>query len=65
MEASEGDVWGIVVRSTKVKITRDCAGIESIGERARSDRGGRGVRICHLSSKTQRDARSILSGGVS
>ncbi|PSH61692.1 transcriptional regulator [Phyllobacterium brassicacearum] len=51
MEASEGDVRGIVDSLMKVVNALDRAGIELIGERARSDRGGRGVRIRHLSQK--------------
>jgi predicted transcriptional regulator len=45
MEASEGDVRGIVDSLMKVVGALDRAGIELIGERARSDSGGRGVRF--------------------
>ena len=64
MEASEGDVRGIVDSLMKVVNALDRSGIELIGERARSNRGGRGVRICHLSTKTQLDTNSIHSGRV-
>jgi DNA-binding XRE family transcriptional regulator len=45
MEASEGNVRGIVDTLTKVIEALNAAGIELIGEHARSDAGGRGVRL--------------------
>jgi predicted transcriptional regulator len=51
MEASEGDVRGIVDSLMKVVNALDRAGIELIGEHARSDSGGRGVRFRHLRQK--------------
>jgi predicted transcriptional regulator len=51
MEASEGDVRGIVDSLMKVVGALDRAGIELIGERARSDGGGRGVRFRHPPQK--------------
>ncbi|MBB3146724.1 transcriptional regulator with XRE-family HTH domain [Phyllobacterium trifolii] len=51
MEASEGDVRGIVDSLMKVVGALDRAGIELIGEHARSDSGGRGVRFRHLPQK--------------
>lgn len=51
MEASEGDVRGIVDSLMKVVNALDRAGIELIGEHARSDGGGRGVRFRHLQQK--------------
>jgi predicted transcriptional regulator len=51
MEASEGDVRGIVDSLMKVVNALDRAGIELIGERARSDSGGRGVRFRHPPQK--------------
>jgi DNA-binding XRE family transcriptional regulator len=45
MEASEGNVRGVVDTLTKVVEALDRAGIELIGDNARSDRGGRGVRF--------------------
>jgi transcriptional regulator with XRE-family HTH domain len=51
MEASEGDVRGIVDSLMKVVNALDRAGIELIGEYARSNSGGRGVRFRHLRQK--------------
>ncbi|MDR3474461.1 MAG: helix-turn-helix transcriptional regulator [Devosia sp.] len=45
MEASEGNVRGIVDTLTKVIEALNDAGIELIGENARSEGGGRGVRF--------------------
>ncbi|MFD2204060.1 helix-turn-helix domain-containing protein [Kiloniella antarctica] len=45
MEASEGNVRGIISTLTKVVEALDNAGIELIGDGARSDNGGRGVRL--------------------
>ena len=45
MEASEGNVRGVIETLTKVVEAFDRAGVELIGEQARSDRGGRGVRL--------------------
>lgn len=45
MEASEGNVRGIVDTLTKVIDALNAAGVELIGERARSEDGGRGVRL--------------------
>ena len=45
MEASEGNVRGTVDTLTKVIEALNAAGIELIGEHARSDAGGRGVRL--------------------
>jgi len=45
MEASDGNVRGIVDTLTKVVTALDEAGIELIGDGARSDKGGRGVRL--------------------
>ena len=45
MEASDGNVRGIVDTLTKVIDALNAAGIELIGENARSDNGGRGVRL--------------------
>lgn len=49
MEASEGDVRGIVDSLMKVVNALDRAGIELIGEHTRSEAGGRGVRYRHPS----------------
>ena len=47
MEASEGVVRGTVETLTKVIEALNRAGIELIGDDARSDTGGRGVRLRH------------------
>jgi predicted transcriptional regulator len=45
MEASDGNVRGIVDTLTKVIEALNRAGIELVGENARSETGGRGVRL--------------------
>ena len=45
MEASTGNVRGVVETLIKVVEAFDWAGVELIGEQARSDSGGRGVRL--------------------
>jgi predicted transcriptional regulator len=45
MEASAGTVRGVVETLTKVVDALDRAGVALIGEHARSDEGGRGVRL--------------------
>ena len=45
MEASDGNVRGIVETLTKVIEALNTAGVDLIGENARSDGGGRGVRL--------------------
>jgi transcriptional regulator with XRE-family HTH domain len=45
MEASEGNVRGVIDSLTKVVEAFDRAGIELIGEDAVSGGGGRGVRL--------------------
>ena len=45
MEASQGNVRGIVDSLTKVVTAFDMAGVELIGENAASTGGGRGVRL--------------------
>ena len=45
MEASAGTVRGVVETLTKVVAAFDRAGVALIGEHARSDEGGRGVRL--------------------
>ncbi|MFO1101063.1 MAG: helix-turn-helix transcriptional regulator [Xanthobacteraceae bacterium] len=47
MEASEGNVRGVVDTLTKVVEAFDRAGIELIGENTISLEGGRGVRFKH------------------
>lgn len=48
MEASDGNVRGIVDTLTKVIEALNTAGVELIGENARSEGGGRGVRLRRL-----------------
>ena len=45
MEASTGTVRGVVETLTRVVGALDRAGVALIGEHARSDEGGRGVRL--------------------
>jgi predicted transcriptional regulator len=45
MEASDGNVRGIIDTLIKVIDALNAAGIELIGDNARSDGGGRGVRL--------------------
>jgi transcriptional regulator with XRE-family HTH domain len=45
MEASTGNVRGVVETLMKVVEAFDRAGVELIGEQARSEGGGRGVRL--------------------
>ncbi|PWR23234.1 helix-turn-helix domain-containing protein [Zavarzinia compransoris] len=45
MEASEGNVRGVVDSLTKVVEALDRAGVELIGENAPSTGGGRGLRL--------------------
>ena len=45
MEASEGNVRGIVDSLTKVVTALDAAGVELIGQNVVSSAGGRGVRL--------------------
>lgn len=52
MEASDGTVRGIVETLTKVIEALNEAGVELIGENARSETGGRGVRLRRPAPKT-------------
>jgi len=45
MEASDGNVRGVVESLTKVVEALDRAGIILIGDNVRSEQGGRGVRL--------------------
>jgi hypothetical protein len=45
MEASVGNVRGVVESLTRVVDALNRAGVELIGEHARSEDGGRGVRL--------------------
>jgi predicted transcriptional regulator len=46
MEASDGVVRGTVETLTKVIEALNRAGVDLIGDNARSEGGGRGVRLC-------------------
>jgi transcriptional regulator with XRE-family HTH domain len=52
MEASGGNVRGVVDSLTKVVEALNRAGVELIGDHARSDHGGRGVRLREAGSST-------------
>ena len=52
MEASDGTVRGIVETLTRVIEALNEAGVELIGDNARSDEGGRGVRLRRPAPKT-------------
>ena len=52
MEASAGTVRGVVDTLTKVVDALSVAGVELIGERQKSDDGGRGVRLRFPASQT-------------
>ncbi|MCP4617511.1 MAG: helix-turn-helix domain-containing protein [Bradyrhizobium sp.] len=54
MEASAGTVRGVVETLTKVVDALDRAGVALIGEHARSDEGGRGVRLKETGPPRQR-----------
>jgi predicted transcriptional regulator len=54
MEASDGDVRGVVASLTKVIGALQMSGVELISEHARSDGGGRGVRMRQPSSPSGR-----------
>ena len=45
MEASQGNVRGVIDTLTKVVDALTVAGVELLGENAKSDGGGRGVRM--------------------
>uniref|UniRef100_Q11G27 Transcriptional regulator, XRE family n=1 Tax=Chelativorans sp. (strain BNC1) TaxID=266779 RepID=Q11G27_CHESB len=51
MEASPGNVRGVVESLTKIVEALDRAGVELIGEGAQSLRGGRGVRLKESSQR--------------
>ncbi|WP_342641505.1 helix-turn-helix domain-containing protein [Rhodoligotrophos ferricapiens] len=51
MEASQGNVRGVVESLTKVIEALDRAGVELIGENAQSLNGGRGVRLKEIAPK--------------
>ncbi|MCW6513088.1 helix-turn-helix domain-containing protein [Lichenifustis flavocetrariae] len=56
MEASDGNVRGVVQTLTKVVEALQAAGVELITENMRSDAGGRGVRLRQTAARA--DART-------
>jgi transcriptional regulator with XRE-family HTH domain len=50
MEASQGNVRGVIDTLTKVVEALTAAGVELLGDNARSDGGGRGVRLSEPAS---------------
>lgn len=56
MEASEGNVRGVIDTLSKVVEALDAAGIELIGENAPSTGGGRGVRLKETAAARERPA---------
>lgn len=65
MEASTGNVRGVVETLIKVVEAFDRAGVELIGEQARSDSGGRGVRLREPGRRArwEHDPRMIVPEG--
>src|ERR1700760_1652101 len=55
MEASEGNVRGVVESLTRVVNALDALGVELIGENVRSVGSGRGVRFKGVASFTEAD----------
>jgi transcriptional regulator with XRE-family HTH domain len=53
MEASQGNVRGVIDTLIKVVDALNAAGIELIGDNARSDGGGRGVRLKEPAAHTR------------
>jgi len=53
MEASQGNVRGVVETLTRVVEALNAAGIELLGDNAKSDGGGRGVRFKEPAVVTQ------------
>ena len=54
MEASDGNVRGVIESLTKVVEAFDRAGVELIGENAPSAGSGRGVRLKHPQSQSNK-----------
>jgi transcriptional regulator with XRE-family HTH domain len=61
MEASQGNVRGVVDTLTKVVEALNAAGIELLGDNARSDGGGRGVRFKEPAASTRPGITSFPS----
>jgi transcriptional regulator with XRE-family HTH domain len=56
MEASQGNVRGVIDTLTKVVEALNAAGVELLGDNARSDGGGRGVRLTEPAAVPARDS---------
>jgi transcriptional regulator with XRE-family HTH domain len=54
MEASDGNVRGVIDSLIKVVGALEASGIELIGDHARSEGGGRGVRLKQIGPGTAR-----------
>jgi transcriptional regulator with XRE-family HTH domain len=61
MEASQGNVRGVVETLTKVVEALNAAGIELLGDNAKSDGGGRGVRFKEPATTAQQGPTSAPS----
>ena len=62
MEASQGNVRGVVDTLTKVVEALNRAGVELIADNARSDGRGRGVRMREPNHDRQLEPRATVSG---
>jgi len=63
MEASQGNVRGVVETLTKVVEALSAAGIELLGDNTKSDGGGRGVRFKEPAILAQRRPAASLARG--
>ena len=61
MEASQGNVRGVIETLIKVVEALNAAGIELLGDNARSEGGGRGVRLREPSAPALRVGATALS----
>jgi transcriptional regulator with XRE-family HTH domain len=61
MEASDGNVRGVVDSLIKIVDALNRAGVELIGENVRSDSGGRGVRLKQPGPPPRQDGSKLTS----
>jgi transcriptional regulator with XRE-family HTH domain len=61
MEASDGNVRGVVDSLIKIVDALNRAGVELIGENVRSDAGGRGVRLKQPGPPPRLDGSKLTS----
>jgi transcriptional regulator with XRE-family HTH domain len=61
MEASQGNVRGVIDTLIKVVEALDAAGIEPLGDNAKSDGGGRGVRFREPAVTTRHGGTALPS----